>query len=216
MEDEALLTFNYRQLAMGNYIIRAGNPGGLTAEAQTFSIAFKKLMDINVSAGYKPMVSLYGYINELSEAPFFPFGAYSRLSIIPFKRHWGYMGFELESSWNYFPVEQENYKLQVHMPGVMIHGVYQYWLTNRVMAFDFRMGGGIYSVIDYHLIPKRRKINLVKIFIPAFAITAGVSFRWFIKKPFFVETGLDFTRFFTIENPAAGYLRPFAGAGWQF
>jgi hypothetical protein len=31
-----------------------------------------------------------------------------------------------------------------------------------------------------------------------------------------LETGIDFTRLFTADNPSPGYLRPFAGAGWQF
>jgi hypothetical protein len=31
-----------------------------------------------------------------------------------------------------------------------------------------------------------------------------------------MEAGLDFTHFFTVDNPPPGYLRPFLGAGWQF
>jgi hypothetical protein len=48
------------------------------------------------------------------------------------------------------------------------------------------------------------------------ALAAGFSFQWFIKKPFFVEAGVDFTHFFTADSPSPGYLRPFAGVGWQF
>jgi hypothetical protein len=52
------------------------------------------------------------------------------------------------------------------------------------------------------------------ILIPA--IAAGASFKWLVKKPFFAEAGFDFVHFFTVDNPQPGYLRPFAGAGWQF
>ncbi|MDR0623992.1 MAG: hypothetical protein LBG10_06125 [Treponema sp.] len=82
------------------------------------------------------------------------------------------------------------------------------------MAFDFRIGGGIYSVLDYHFTFDRGKTEPITILIPA--IAAGVSFKWLIRNPFFVETGLDFTHFFTVDDPSPGYLRPFAGAGWQF
>ncbi|MDR2070390.1 MAG: hypothetical protein LBP81_03095 [Treponema sp.] len=213
-ENEARLTFSYGQLDTGDYTIHVTNPGGLTAEMQTFRIAFRKPLDINVSAGYRPLFSFYGHITALFETAFFPLGAYSRLGIIPFKRRWGYMGFELEPSWNYFLAAQEDFTVQAHMPGAAIYGVYQRWLSNRVMAFDFRIGGGIYSVLDYYFTFDRGKTEPVTIFIPA--IAAGVSFKWFIRKPFFVETGLDFTHFFTVDNPSPGYLRPFAGAGWQF
>jgi hypothetical protein len=213
-ENEARLTFSYGHLDMGNYTIHAVNPGGLRSELQTFRITFRKPVDINVSAGYRPLVSLYGYINELFETVFFPAGAYSRLSIIPFKRRWAYMGLELEPSWNYFMVSRENFTVQAQMPGAAVYGLYQRRLSNRVMVFDFRIGGGIYSVLDYHFTFDRGKTEPAVILIPA--IAAGASFRWFIKNPFFVELGLDFTHFFTADDPSPGYLRPFAGAGWQF
>jgi hypothetical protein len=213
-ESEARLTFSYGQLDTGNYTVHVMNPGGLTSELQVFRIAFRKPVDINVSAGYKPLVSFYGHINELFGTVFFPAGAYSRLGIIPFKRRWGYMGFELEPSWNYFMVTQENFTIYAQMPGAAIYGVYQYWFSNRVITFDFRIGGGLYSVLDYHLTFDRGGTEPATALIPA--VAAGLSFRWLIRKPFFMEAGLDYTHFFTADNPSPGYLRPFAGAGWQF
>jgi hypothetical protein len=157
---------------------------------------------------------LYGYINELFETVFFPAGAYSRLGIIPIKRRWGYVGFELEPSWNYLPVNSAAYKAEAHMSGAAVYGVYRRRLSNRVMVLDFRIGGGIYPVLEYHFAFDRGKTEPMTVFIPT--IAAGVSFQWFIKKPFFVEAGLDFAHLFTVDDPSPGYLRPFAGAGWQF
>ncbi|MDR2019167.1 MAG: hypothetical protein LBQ14_00185, partial [Treponema sp.] len=199
-EDEIRLSFSYGQLDTGDYTIHAVNPGGLTAELGTFRIAFRKPVDITISAGYRPLVSLYGYINELFETVFFPAGAYSRLGVIPIKRRWGYVGFELEPSWNYLPVNSGAYEVEAHVSGAVIYGVYRRWLSNRVMAFDFRIGGGVYPVLEYRFTFDRGKTEPMTIFIPA--VTAGVSFQWFIKKPFFVEAGLDFTHFFTVDNPS--------------
>jgi hypothetical protein len=213
-ENEVRLTFSYGQLDTGDYTIHVTNPGGLTAELQTFRIAFRKPLDINLSAGYRPLFSLYGHITGLFETTFFPAGVYSRLGIIPYKRRWGYMGFELEPSWNYLLVEREDFIMRAHMAGAAIYGVYQRWLSNRVMSFDFRIGGGLYSVLDYHFTFDRGKTEPITILSPA--LGAGVSFKWLIRKPFFVEAGLDFTHFFTVDDPSPGYLRPFAGAGWQF
>ncbi|MDR2078240.1 MAG: hypothetical protein LBP74_00780 [Treponema sp.] len=212
--NEARLTFSYGQLDTGNYDIHVTNPGGLTAELQSFRIAFRKPLDINVSAGYRPLVSFYGHLAELFETAFSPLGAYSRLGIIPFKRRWGYMGFELEPSWNYFSAAKDDFNVQAHIPGIAIYGVYQRWLSNRVMSFDVRIGGGIYSILDYYFTFDKGKTEPLTVLVPA--IAAGVSFRWLIRKPFFIEAGLDFTQFFTVDDPSPGYLRPFTGAGWQF
>jgi hypothetical protein len=213
-EKEVRLVFSYEQLYPGDYAVHVINPGGLETELETFRITFfRKSLDINVSAGYKPLVSCYGQINKLFEKVFFPAGAYSRLSVVPIKQRWGYIGFELEPSWNYFTAARENFTVQAHLSGGMIYGVYQKRFSNRAVAFSFRIGGGIYSVLDYYFTFDRGKTDPMTILVPA---AAGVSFKWFIRKPFFVEAGLDFTHFFTVDDPSPGYLRPFAGAGWQF
>jgi hypothetical protein len=213
-ENEVRLTFSYDQLETGAYAIQVKNPGGLTAELQNFRVAFRKPVDFNVTVGCRPLVPLYGQINELFEAAFFPLGAYGRLGLIPFKRRWGYMGFELEPAWNYIKTTRENFSARAHMTGAALYGVYQYWFSNRVMALDVRLGGGIYAALDYHFTFDRGETEPINVLMPA--IAAGVSFQWFIKKPFFVEAGLDFTHFFTVDDPSPGYLRPFIGAGWQF
>jgi hypothetical protein len=212
--NEAQLMFSDGQLDMGTYAIHVTNPGGLTAEIQTFRVAFRKPVDINVSAGYRPLVPLYGHINELLGTAFFPIGAYSRLSIIPIKQRWGYMGFEIEPAWNYILAPGDRYEAQAQMPGAVIYGVYRRWFANRRMSLDFRIGGGVYSFLDYHLAFDKGRSDSIMVLVPA--VAGGVSFQWLIKKPFFVEAGLDFSHFLTVDNPSPGYLRPFAGAGWQF
>jgi hypothetical protein len=212
--NEIQVSFSYDQLDIGDYTICVKNPGGLSSELQNFKIAFRKPVDINAVLGYRPLVPLYGHINELFDTPFFPLGAYGRLSVIPFKQRWGYIGFELEPAWNYITVSRESFSVKAHMAGLALYGVYQYWLPNRVMVLDFRIGGGIYAMLDYHFIFDRGQTEPISVLMPA--IAGGLSFQWFIKKPFFVEAGLDFTHFFTVDAPSPGYLRPFIGAGWQF
>jgi hypothetical protein len=212
--NEARLMFSYEQLNTGSYTIHVTNPGGLKTELQTFRIVFKKPIDINVSSGYRPLIPFYGYINELFGTVFFPIGAYSRLSLIPLKRRWGYMGFEIEPAWNYIMVAGDGYEVEAQMPGAAIYGVYRRWLANRVITFDVRIGGGIYSFLDYHFVFDRGNTSSIMVFMPA--LVAGVSTQWLVKKPFFIEVGFDFSHFITADNPSPGYLRPFAGVGWQF
>jgi hypothetical protein len=213
-EEGARLVFNYEKLEVGEYTVHAVNPGGLTAGLGTFRITFRKPVDINISAGYRPMVSLYGRINELLETGFFPVGAYSRLSLILFKRRWGYMGFELEPSWTYLLAAGDGYKVQAQMPGGILYGVYQKWFSNRIMALNFRIGGGVYPVLDYRFIFGSGETEPMTVLMPV--NSAGVSYQRFVKKPLIVEAGLDFTHLITKDNPSPGYFRPSVGAGWQF
>ena len=60
----------------------------------------------------------------------------------------------------------------------------------------------------------RGDTNSITVLIPV--IAGGISFQWLVKRPFFMEAGLDFSHFFTVDDPSPGYLRPFAGMGWQF
>jgi hypothetical protein len=212
--NEARLIFSYEQLSPGIYTICVTNPGGLTSELQPFIIMFRRVVDINVSAGYRPLIPFYGYINELFGMTVFPVGAYSRLSIVPMRQGRGYIGIELEPSWNYIMVTGDNYEAQAQMPGATIYGMCRIWFANQVIALNVRIGGGIYSFLDYHFTFDRGSTDSITALLPA--VVAGVSSQWFVKKPFFIEAGLDFSHFFTADDPSPGYLRPFAGLGWQF
>jgi hypothetical protein len=212
--NEARLTFGYDQLDMGTYVIHVTNPGGLTAEIATFRVAFRKPVDINIVAGYRPLISLYGHINELVETIFFPAGAYSRLSIIPIKQLWGYIGVEIEPSWNYILAVKDRYDVQAQMPGAAVYVMYRRWFANRAVTLDFRIGGGLYSFLDYHLTFDRGATDSIIVLTPA--LVAGLSFQWNITKSLFMDAGLDFSQLLTVDNPPPGYLWPFAGLGWRF
>jgi hypothetical protein len=129
-EDEAHLVFRFDDLDLGSYTIHAVNPGGLAASAGSFKIAFRKPMDINISAGYRPMFSQYGEINELFAADYFLIGAYGRVNVIPFKRRWGYIGFELEPVWYYLQGKGSGYEARAQLTGGIINALYQWWLPN--------------------------------------------------------------------------------------
>jgi hypothetical protein len=210
----ARLVFNYDQLDTGTYTIHTVNPGGLQTTMGPFRIAFKKSLDINAALGYQPMVPLYGQINDLLGINFFPQGSYGRLSFVPLKQRWGYLGMEIEPFWTRLYKAQDYYEVLAQVAGGALYGLYQWHFPNRVMALSVRAGGGIYSVLNYHLVYRGGETKPIQVLIPM--IAAGVSFQWFIRKPLFVEAGADYLHLFSIERPMPGYIRPFVGAGWQF
>jgi hypothetical protein len=213
-EEGARLVFSLAQLDVGDYTIRVVNPGGLETSLGTFRIAFRKPLDINVSAGYRPLIPLYGQINDLFAQGLFPLGIYARLSIVPFKHRWGYLGFEIEPAWNYLHASGDGYEVQAQMIGGALYGVYQWWFPNRIMALSFRLGGGIYPIVDYYFSYGTGNSEPIMILIPIMA--TGISFQWFFKKPFYVEIGTDFTHFFTVDSSSQGFFRPSLGIGYSF
>jgi hypothetical protein len=213
-EQRVQALFRFEQLNEGQYTIYAINPGGLAASLGTFRITYRKPVDINFSVGYRPLFPLYGLINDLFETGIFPLGYYMRLSVIPFKYKWGYIGFELEPSWNDFQTKNDNYEVQAQMLGLAISGIYRRWFSNQAVLLNHRLGGGFYPVIDYHFIYAVGNTEPKTILIPV--VSVGLSLQWYIRKSFFVEAGMNFIHMFTVDNPSPGYLVPFIGSGIQF
>jgi hypothetical protein len=96
-----------------------------------------------------------------------------------------------------------------HMAALHIYALFQKPL-NPAMSLKFRAGGGIFAVFDF----KYTGAEPTKALIPS--ASAGISFRWLVKAPFFVEAGADYFHLFSADDSKPGYLRPFLGAGWRF
>jgi hypothetical protein len=210
----ARLVFDEQTLDVGSFEVYAVNPGGLEARLGTFRVAFRKLVDFNISAGYMPLIPLYGAVNDVWAQEFLPLGFYARAELFFFKRRWGYIGMALEPYWNYIRIETSYYTESAQLAGGALYGAYQKWFTNRTMALNFRLGGGLYTLFDYHFEYSRGGTEPITVLIPS--INAGASFQWFVKKPFFIELGINYMQLLTVDTPPPGYLAPFVGGGYQF
>ncbi|WP_010261143.1 hypothetical protein [Treponema primitia] len=209
--------FAMSSLVTGNFTLAIKNPGGLDTEAGNFRVAFRKPVDFNVSAGYGPVIPLYGNFFSFFEQDVFPLGAHTRLSLVPFKRVWGYLGVELDPFWNYMEAKNpsEGYSVSSQVTGVDVKLLYQKWLPNRTMAFNLRLGTGVTSISDFHFsYSGGNSQSFTGIY---FSAGAEASFQWLIRKPFFVEAGLGFNHIFAINDQIQpGFIRPLISAGWQF
>jgi hypothetical protein len=153
-----------------------------------------KRPDFVFSAGYSPLIRLYG------DGEHEPLGFALRVGVLPLKRIWGYLGAEAGGFYN-----QENQESRMIGPQAAL--LYQLWLPNRLMVFNFRLGAGAQFFFGSGAETGQ-----------AVSLNVGASFQWHLTGPFFIESGVDFTHLVFTANASqsAGYLRPALNIGFQF
>ena len=210
----ARLIFALQDLVPGRYTVCIKNPGGLESAWEHFNIAWRKPFDLNLSAGYAPLIPLTGELNKVLENTPMPLGFIARISFVPFKRQWGYLGVELAPSWNFLSAPISSYKVRSHVISVQLHGLYQRWFIRQVLALNVRLGAGFSTLADMYVDYGRGGSEHIS--ATMFSADGGISLQWLFYKSWFVEIGADYTHFFAKDNANPGYLRPAITVGWQF
>jgi hypothetical protein len=214
-EDIITLTFTTAGLALGVYNIVVTNPGGLQMVYEGFQVMFQEPLDVNVSLGYAPIFPLYGYVFDVYSAPLYPLGFYGRVSVVPFKRLWGFLGVEFSPHINSMETETDNYTVSGLKMDFTLDALYQLWLSNRVMAVNFRLGGGLTAISNIKFEHKDGSVSDEVATVLPF-VNAGTSFQWLPWRDLFVEAGFEFVQMFSSRSPVPGYLRATIGGGWRF
>ncbi|MDR0878530.1 MAG: hypothetical protein LBN21_10795 [Treponema sp.] len=215
--ESLILTFDAEQLSAGDYDVYIKNPGGLAASAKNIKVASPgKHIDTLIAAGYGPIIPLYGkFFTGVFNKPVDLLGFYARIGAVPVKQRWGNFGAETELFWNYLDNSGDEYSASSHVAGGHINLLYQYWPTDRVIALNVRLGAGITAILDYHYHDGYGDMSaFYSYYISA---GAGASIQWFIRRPFFLEFGMEFNHFFTTKDATQpGFIRPVLGGGLQF
>jgi hypothetical protein len=214
-ENSIELVFSTAGLALGLYDITVVNPGGLQTVYSDFQVTFRQAMDMNVSLGYIPVLPLSGYLFDTFSDLAYPISFYARLSVVPFKRLWGFIGAEFTPQISSMKTETGKYTVNGTMMTFALDGVYQWWFSNRVMAVNFRLGGGLAAVTGIRFKHKDGSASEeVATVLPM--MNAGVSFEWLVWRDLFMEAGLEYMQMFSSISPAPALMRVNVGAGWRF
>ncbi|GBU28871.1 hypothetical protein R84B8_02433 [Treponema sp. R8-4-B8] len=219
--DSARLVFSGRSLVIGEYSIYVKNPGGLDVQLGPFVITNKKPFDLNISLGYAPFVPLYGYIFKDSdnfEAPFidsfYPQSATFKISYIPIKHVWGYLGAEISGALSFFRNERKIYSTQAFFLNTHLSVLYQKYFFKKAFAVNVNLGAGFSTLLDfYYKYSSGYQGESIINIIPS--ITFDLSFLVFVFNPFYIRIGVDFIHAFTSDNPMPGFIIPFVVAGIQ-
>ena len=211
---EASLIFNVEQLNPGTYEVYIKNPGGLDTSFGTLTITFNSSFSLYVGASYSPLFPLHGAVKNIFDTFVFPQGVAAHITFIPIKRAFGMFGLELTAGWHRLYAGLSSYEVSMHALEVGLSLVYQHWLSNRSMAWTFRIGGGVGVGAEFNVVLTGADSQTINILFPQ--IQAGASFLWMVKRPLYLEAGIDLVEWFAGNGSVSGQLRPRIGAGWRF
>jgi hypothetical protein len=82
------------------------------------------------------------------------------------------------------------------------------------MAFNFRIGAGMVLLDDLHFEFSTERSDPLRTLMSS--LGAGASFMWFVSGPFFIEGGVEYMHFFSVDPVSPGYLRPILNGGVRF
>ena len=215
--DRAQLVFDEEMLVEGKYDIIVKNPGGFEGQTGPFGISVAKPWDLNVSAGYFPMVSLFSGKKDFFNKAGIPLVFGASASFIPIKMNFGFIGAEFHTFLGGFEFPSSDpliHTIRANIFSTMINGLYQYWFIRDTLALNARIGLGITSILGYHY-EFHTGDNSPMGHFPLFSWGLGASAQWIFYRQLYLEGGLDYFHIHD-SNAPMGFLRFMVCTGWQF
>lgn len=218
--------FNLPTLNTGNYNLVARDASGLESERNeknALKIKFKKAMDLDISAGYTCPVFLFDQtIPNYMDSMIAPISGAAKISFMPIKHTWGYLGIGLSGTYTM----HSNFTPDYDIIGNMITGfgtlVYQYPIYSHKNdmnkrrhsgTVEVRVGGGVDGFLNYtfyyaHNV-KSQALNTY-----AYGWCVGGSYQWYLANRIYLEASMDFNMTFG-KNIIIGKFVPCIYAGVQ-
>ena len=107
--------FNLDELDTGNYYFTAIDASGLVSEQNKdsmFTIKFRKAVDFDVSAGYTCPIIVFGdRMKEYLNTMVLPLSANAKISLMLFKRRFGYLGLGIDASYTRLLTTTDGYRI---------------------------------------------------------------------------------------------------------
>jgi hypothetical protein len=181
-----------------------------------------------LSVEYAPLIPLYGYLFDFFDHAVYPLGFSLRIGFMPFRQAWGDLGLELVPRWSMLKAGGA----EAQLGSLHLNGVYQKWLSNRIIAFTARLGAGISAVYGSTArlgagtsTAYSSNNGQDSIFTWMVSANGGLFFRWFIERiqnfgkvsyySLYIEIGAEYTHIFSTDLQP-GYIKPSVGLGWRF
>ncbi len=214
------------QMDIGTYTFIARDASGLENQKNSdsqISIRFKKLVDLDLAAGYVLPVALFDdTFKTYFNTPVRPLSATAKITFIPMKHNWGYLGLGVHGSYSRIIAKNDSHTIDGNMVTAMANIVYQKPINikleggtkNRhIFTVDLHGGAGTVVLQDltFHF---PMNIDSEPLDSYYFGIDAGASIQTYITNRIYIETGADFIYAF-MSDMKLGQILPYVCAGIQ-
>ena len=210
--------FDMKKLDVGNYHLIAMDASGLHSNKDSdslFIVKFKKWMDLDIEAGYVcPIVLHDDTFPTYMFNTVYPMSAQGRISFMPFKHSWGYLGIGLRLSGTRLETKQSGYTIDGNLLTGHALFVYQLPLFKRRVMAEAHIGAGVtyFNNILFHF-PHNIDSEALNTISPS--LDVGLASQIYINKRLYSEVACDYI--FTLnKDMTLGLLMPSLGIGWQF
>jgi hypothetical protein len=214
-ESEMRAVFSAGDFVLGGYDIVITNPGGMKQTLEGFSVGFTRPYDINISLGYAPILPLGGYLFDTDDSFLYPRSVYGRLSVVPMKRLWGWLGVELSPHYADMKTKNDKYDLSGRMTGLYAGALLQLWTDDYTAALNLRLGGGLTAISNIKFSHKDGSSS-EDVGTMLLSINAGAAVHWPVWKVWFVEAGAEYVYLLSSQSPQPSFLRANIGFGRRF
>ena len=220
--------FNMDELDTGVYYFTATDASGLKSEngkENTFTVKFRKAVDFDVAGGYTCPVIVFGdKMKEYLNTSVLPLSVNGKISFIPFKRRFGYLGIGVDATYSRLLTKTEGYDLDGNY--ICGNAIFIYQLPIRVKSkkdetklrhvatLEVHGGAGV-SMFQNTVFHFPHDINSEPLNSLDFCAMAGASAQIYFTNRLYAEIGADFVMPL-MENLPMGYVKPVAAVGWQF
>lgn len=207
------IVFDPRTFDTGNWVLRAENLGGFTADSPPLTIKFMKWYDLSLSLGYSPLVIVYDEnIKNYYFTNFMPLGFDVRGTFIFLKKQAGYLGVSVNGKWNVVTGNSSKYSIKSHLAHSFLAFTYRYPIIRNRLTVEARIGGGLtYALATMFSFGHDLSSEPFSAIFPA--ATAGVSIAGYAWRGLYFEAGADFISSFT-PNMIILSIAPTVSIGW--
>jgi hypothetical protein len=205
-ENSITAAFPAENMVLGAYAIVITNPGGLTQTLEGFSVGFSRPLDITVSLGYAPIFPLHGYLFDTYDSVIYPLSFYGRIGVVPVKRLWGWIGFELNPFHADLKTKNSAYHLTGRLVSLETNVLFQKWMRDYTLALNLRFGGGIIFLSNIQFNNKDNSQS-EDVSATLISLNAGASIQWSVWESLFIEAGVEYIQAVSSQTPRPGFVR---------
>lgn len=219
--------FDMNELDTGTYYFSATDASGLSSENSKdnlFIVKFRKAVDFDVAAGYTcPVIVIGDKMREYLNTMVLPLSVTGKISLMPFKRRYGYLGLGADVAYSRLLTKTQGYDLDGnYMTG---HGLFIYQFPIRIRdkkadklkhiaTLELHGGAGL-AMFQNTMFHFPHDIHSEPLNSLDFSLTAGLSGQIYLTNRLYLEAGADFTMPL-LGKLLFGYVSPKACVGWQF